>query len=108
MQHLLRLAGCGSGGDAATLDETGRSRWRNQALDWLRADLKLWTKKQQSGDAEEGDEVREGLGRWQRDPAFAGVREPDALSKLPMAERQPWQQLWQEVEALGRRAAESQ
>jgi serine/threonine protein kinase/Flp pilus assembly protein TadD len=91
------LAGCASGGDAAAFDELGRVRWRNQALNWLRADLKSWTKKLRGGDA---DEARETLGRWQRDPAFAGVRGPDALGKLPKPERAGWWALWEEVAAL--------
>jgi hypothetical protein len=47
------------------------------------------------------------MGNWQRDPDFAGVRDAAALARLPEAERQKWQQFWQEVEALKRRAAES-
>jgi serine/threonine protein kinase/Flp pilus assembly protein TadD len=94
------LAGGGCGGDATALDELGRVRWRNQALNWLRADLKSWTKKLRGGDAEEADEVRETLGRWQREPAFAGVRGPDALGKLPKPERAGWCALWEEVAAL--------
>ena len=35
------LAGAGRGRDAGALDESGRLRWRNQARDWLRADLAL-------------------------------------------------------------------
>jgi hypothetical protein len=41
---------------------------------------------------------------WLRDVDFNGVRGPDALGNLPEAERQRWQQLWQDVEALERRA----
>src|SRR5204862_7263241 len=33
------LAGCGQGEDAVRLDEPERARLRQQALDWLRADL---------------------------------------------------------------------
>jgi hypothetical protein len=36
---------------------------------------------------------------------IAGVR-GDALAKLPEAERQEWQKLWDDVEALRKRAAE--
>ena len=43
---------------------------------------------------------------WLRDDDFAGVRGPDALTRLPRAERSEWQKLWEQVEALGRRAAE--
>ena len=38
------LAGCGQGKDAADLPEKERSRLRQQALDWLRADLDAWGK----------------------------------------------------------------
>ncbi len=31
------------------------------------------------------------------DPDFNGVRGPDALVKLPEAERETWQQLWADV-----------
>jgi hypothetical protein len=40
------------------------------------------------------------LGRWQRDPAFAGVRGPDALAKLPAPEREVWRRLWADVATL--------
>jgi hypothetical protein len=39
-----------------------------------------------------------------RDPRFAGVRDPAALTKLPEAERAQWQQLWGDVEELRARA----
>ena len=44
--------------------------------------------------------VRQALRYWQRDPAFAGVREQAALAKLPEAERDAWQRFWADVEAL--------
>ena len=37
---------------------------------------------------------------WQQDTDFAGVRGPEALAKLPEAERQEWQKLWAEVAEL--------
>ncbi len=38
------LAGCGKGEDAAKLDDKERTRLRQQALTWLRADLEAWGK----------------------------------------------------------------
>ena len=38
------LAGCGQGVDADKLDAKERARLRQQALDWLRADLKAYRK----------------------------------------------------------------
>src|SRR5262249_36834515 len=37
------------------------------------------------------------IDRWLEVPDFAGVRGPDALARLPKAERQEWQKLWAEV-----------
>jgi len=39
------------------------------------------------------------MNSWQLNADLAGVR-GDALSKLPEAERQEWQKLWDEVELL--------
>jgi len=42
---------------------------------------------------------------WQTDADLAGVRDKEALAKLPAEERQRWQQLWADVAALLRRSA---
>jgi serine/threonine-protein kinase len=42
------LAGCGQGKDNPPLDEPTKSRWRKQAIDWLKADLAHWTKEAES------------------------------------------------------------
>jgi hypothetical protein len=34
---------------------------------------------------------------WLQDPDFNDVRGPDALGKLPQAEREEWRQLWADV-----------
>ena len=44
-----------------------------------------------------GPVVRQQMQHWQQDADFVGVRGPDALAKLPEAERQAWQTLWTEV-----------
>ncbi len=98
------LAGCGQGKDADQTDAKERARLRAQAIDWLRADLKAYEQvldKQQNM----ARMVRERLEHWQQDGDFAGVR-GDAISKLPEAERQEWQRLWQDVKAMRQRAAE--
>lgn len=41
--------------------------------------------------------VRRQMSHWLQDADFHGVRGTEALSKLPEAERQSWQQLWREV-----------
>jgi tetratricopeptide (TPR) repeat protein len=87
-------AATGQGTDAATLDAKGRGRWRQQALNWLRADLALMTRLQQDGQA-----VGWSLAPWQTDLALASVRDRAALAKLPDAERAQWQRLWADVAA---------
>jgi serine/threonine-protein kinase len=91
------LAGRGTGRDAETLDEMGRARWRKQAHDWLRADLTLWAKQLEGDKEEDRAAVREALRRWQADADLAGLRDPDAVAKLPPPERAACQKLWADV-----------
>jgi serine/threonine-protein kinase len=91
------LAGCGVGKDADKLDETDKARLRGQALGWLRADFESWTREMGKNTSEARTAVRQKMQHWQTDADFAGVRGPDALAKLPEAERQPWQNLWNDV-----------
>jgi hypothetical protein len=47
--------------------------------------------------------VADHLQRWLGDIPFAGVRGPEALARLPEAERQAWQELWTDIaDALAR------
>jgi tetratricopeptide (TPR) repeat protein len=94
------LAGCGKGNDAPK-DEAGRARLRQQALAWLRADLSAYDKLAAGNKAA----VRQRLRHWQQDADLAGVRDQDALAKLPAEERTAWAKLWADVDALLRRAA---
>jgi tetratricopeptide (TPR) repeat protein len=94
------LAAAGQGEDAATLDAKERARLRKQALDWLRADLALRGKQLKSGKAEERKTAQQKLHHWKKDTDLAGVRDRQALAKLPAEEGKAWQKLWQEVDAL--------
>jgi serine/threonine protein kinase/Flp pilus assembly protein TadD len=98
------LAGCGQGEDAQALDEKERSRLRQQALDWLRADLSAWRAKLKQGTGQAGT-VQQLMQHWLADPDFAGVRGPKALGRLPEGERRRWQRLWEQVEELRQQAA---
>jgi serine/threonine-protein kinase len=99
------LAGCGQGKDNGTIDDQERARLRRQALDWLHADLGAWRKLLEKDPDKARSDVAKTMQHWLADPDFAGVRGEAALGKLPEAERPPWQKLWEEVEALKRRAA---
>jgi serine/threonine protein kinase/cytochrome c553 len=99
------LAGCGQGKDAAGLDANERARLRQQALDWLLADLKAYRQLMEKSAGKAGPAIAQRMQHWLKDHDFAGVRAADALARLPEAERQQWQKLWQEVEALRQQAA---
>src|SRR5262249_5562398 len=77
------LAGCGQGKDATTLNATGRLRWRRQALTWLRAELAARARQLRSGSPEQSAQARQALEHWRRDPDLGGVRDSQALAKLP-------------------------
>jgi hypothetical protein len=50
--------------------------------------------------------AREAMGRWQNQDFFAGVRDKESLAKLPEAEREQWQRLWDGVAETLRRAGD--
>jgi tetratricopeptide (TPR) repeat protein len=99
------LAGCGQGKDAGTHDDPERARLRRQALSWLRADLAAWRKHLEAGPAKGRSAVQRTMQHWLRDTDLAGVRDQEALAKLPEAERQDWQKLWADVKDLWSQSA---
>lgn len=98
------LAAAGQGVDADQRDDKERARLRQQALEWLRADLALWSKQAENGTPQTQAAVQRTLRRWREDSALAGVREATALEKLPESERSEWKKLWAEVEELVKRS----
>jgi serine/threonine-protein kinase len=99
-------AGCGRCADAFLLNAEDRSRWCRQALDWLRADLAPHEKRLGSGKPEDVLAVRDRLQEWQRVEDLAGLREPDALAKLPADEQEACRKLWADVAAVLQKAQE--
>ncbi|HEY7312281.1 MAG TPA: tetratricopeptide repeat protein [Gemmataceae bacterium] len=99
------LAGCGQGKDADKLDDKERARLRQQALDWLRADLKAYRQVMEKPAGNAGPAIAQRMQHWLKDTDFAGVRGEAVLRKLPEAERPLWQKLWQDVEALRQQVA---
>src|SRR5262249_49776337 len=88
------LAAAGQDVDATTADDSERARQRRQALDWLRADLAAWAK------APDRALAQRTLEHWQQDFGLAGVRDQEALAKLPSAERDTWRKFWSEMASL--------
>jgi tetratricopeptide (TPR) repeat protein len=97
--RVAALAGCGQENDAPPGD-ADRARLRVQALEWLRADLAFWKRGAGSDDAKDVASAPALLRHWRVDPDLAGVRDADALDKLPEDERGQWRQLWDDVDAL--------
>jgi tetratricopeptide (TPR) repeat protein len=101
------LAGCGQGKDADQIDDPERARWRQQALDWLRADLDLGRQRLADGTPADRQVTRTMLQHWQVDTNLAGVRDAAALKKLPDKEHEAWRQLWSDVAELLRKAGDA-
>jgi tetratricopeptide (TPR) repeat protein len=99
------LAGCGQGADTDKLDAKERARLRQQALAWLRADLRAYRQLMENSAGKAGPRIAQRMPHWLQDGDFAGMRGAESLGKLPEAERKEWQQLWEEVEALRQRAS---
>jgi tetratricopeptide (TPR) repeat protein/serine/threonine protein kinase len=98
------LASCGQGEDAANLDDKERAHLRQQALDWLRADLNLWRKRLDSDTPEDRQAARTVLQHWQKEIALVSVRGAEGLKQLPADEREVWRKLWADVNALLQKA----
>jgi hypothetical protein len=95
---MAASAGCGRGKDALNLSDKERARLRDQARQWLRGELAAWGKKLDS-DPEAKASVENALLRWRTDPDLAGLREPDFLDRLPVAESRAWREMWKEIDA---------
>jgi Flp pilus assembly protein TadD len=102
--YVATQAAAGQGQDACQLGAEERTHLRHQALTWLRNDLRAWGQQLEQHPDQTRPRVVEAMHHWQRDPVFAGLRGPEALGRLPVAERREWQTLWEDVAALLRRA----
>ncbi len=91
------LAGCGIGKDHPMPNEAERAKLRAQALKWFRAEFSATVKTQDKGSPESSKSLLAKIEEWQETPDFAGVRDPEALDKLPEAERASWRTLWVEI-----------
>jgi tetratricopeptide (TPR) repeat protein len=100
------LAAVGRGKDAGKLEDKERARLRQQAFDWLRGDLALWTREAEKGTSQARATVQKTLQHWQGDTDLADLRDGAALEKLAEAERAEWKKLWVEVETLRKKCAD--
>jgi serine/threonine-protein kinase len=98
------LAGCGRGKDAPPPDAAARAGLRQQALGWLRAELAAWGRALDAADPRLRASIAPTLIHWKQDSDLTSVRDADALSELPEAERKSWKALWTDVDRLLERA----
>jgi eukaryotic-like serine/threonine-protein kinase len=98
------LAGCGQAKDEPPLDDACRTRWRRQALEWLAADLAAWSRVMESGSPRSRQAITQKLLDWKADPDLAGLRDRDALARIPDDEQKAWLAFWSQVDALLARA----
>jgi tetratricopeptide (TPR) repeat protein len=94
------LAGAGQGDDKPPLDEKEKTRWRKQALTWLKADLAFWARQAETGKPEAKALVSQQLQHWKADTDLAGIRDETAIKALPDGEQEACRALWAEVDAL--------
>ena len=94
------MAGTDQGIDNPMPDAAAKAKLRNQAQDWLKAELSAWKKVAMTIAPGNKELVAKTLAHWKEDADLAGVREPLALNKLPEVERTEWQALWADVDGL--------
>ena len=73
---------------------------RQSALDWLRADLASHRAQVAGSDACAAGEALAALASWRCDPLWASFRRGAEFEQLPAAERDAWNTLWRDVDAV--------
>ena len=94
------LAGSGKGKDDPAPAAAAKAKLRHQARDWLKSELAAWSKLLQTGPPQARQAIAQTLQHWHDDTDLAGVRETEALQKLPAEERKDWEALWAEWKDL--------
>ena len=93
-------AGSGKGEDASSLTAEDRSRWRMQAVSWLKMNLATMKQRLEKGTDEERKGVAEALRHWLRYPDLTGIRESECLALLSARESNAYSALWFDITSL--------
>jgi hypothetical protein len=107
--HTFSQAACAAAqaaegkGDDPPPDEAARTRLRDQAHAWLKGELDAWSRALDEGAALARPTATRTLEHWKVDTDLAGLRDADALAKLPEKDKRTWRALWSDVDALLRR-----
>jgi formylglycine-generating enzyme required for sulfatase activity/tetratricopeptide (TPR) repeat protein/tRNA A-37 threonylcarbamoyl transferase component Bud32 len=86
------LAAAGQGKDQPPLDDAAKAKLRQQALDWLKAELAAWIKVQPPRVF-----IARNVWQWQHDRDLASIRDHEALTKVPVKERKVFAEFWADV-----------
>jgi len=97
------LAAAGKGRDAENLDAMEKTHLRNQAIDWLQADLGARARMFERDPVQ----THKAMQLWLRDSDLASIRAEAEVAKLPAAERDVLRKLWKEVDDLVKRVGAS-
>ena len=99
------LAAAGKDKNEPLPDDVAKAKLRQQALDWLKAELATWTNLLESAPPQARQAIVQTLDHWKKDSDLAGVREAEALAQLPPDEQKAWRTLWADLDSLLKRAA---
>ncbi len=94
------IAGCGKSQDNPPPDDSSKTKLRQQALEWLEAELATYSKLVERTGIQQKGEIAKILEDWKIDSDLNGVRDQKELEALPQAERTAFQKLWADVDRL--------
>jgi hypothetical protein len=103
-RYIAACAALMCGRDDSQPDAVERARLRGLALGWLNEDLALRKRQIESGAAGARAKVHHIIEQWRVERDLAGIRDGEALAKLPVDEQKAWRALWAEVDALEKRS----
>lgn len=83
-----------------------RARFRGRAREWMRSELAASAALLETGRAEERKALRARLTSWSNHPAYAVLRDHEAMDRVPPHEREECAALWREIDDLLRRVEE--
>jgi tetratricopeptide (TPR) repeat protein len=90
--------------EAQRRSDAAKAKLRSQALEWFKAELDSWSQALDKKSGQDRRSVVRVLEYWKVDRDLAGVRDGDALAKLPEADQKAWRAFWAEVDALLKKA----
>ena len=98
------LTANGDGRDAEDINQETRSRWRRQALSWLRAELEARSQRLNQDSSASRIKTIKVVQTCLHDKHLESIRGLQSVQKLPAAEQRMCRELWRDILTLLRRA----